>query len=92
LLEFEKSRESSIIVLSSQALEAEMDNIWNASDYFVFDTMIYFVYKSTSDLKSHVDIYNIETNTHERISMEESVNKLLCFENEYFYWRTQLGG
>lgn len=39
-----------------------------------------------------IDKYCILDNSHEKVPINENIYKMLSFENNFFYWRTVLGG
>jgi hypothetical protein len=59
-----------------------MKNVKKADDIFVCGQCIYFIHKKI------IEKYNIKDNSTEIVSFTESINKMLVFDNTFFYWRT----
>jgi len=66
-----------------------MPNVQKALDTVVCDHYIYFLF---SDTKVYLDRYNIKDNSYERQYLNENLKDLMVFENNYFYWRSIMGG
>jgi hypothetical protein len=79
-------------VINKEILQTTMHDIQLAVDTFVSDNFIYFVHRAKGEVRAHIDQYNLLDNSHTRSIITENVTKMKVFNNEYFYWRTQLGG
>jgi len=82
-------------LINQEVLPTDIPDVSTATEVYMSGSYLYLVYKgdkTVKDCKPMIVRYNIEDNSFSKTLISESVTRLKCFDNEYFYWRTVLGG